>query len=640
MNEKLMMWQKRLKDSESAYKCDLEKMDAREKLYGGIGAISAMVERDAVLFTPYVRNICAELIESQVDSTIPSPKVTAMRKGDEGKARIIENALRAMRERMCLRSINDINERTAKIQGGCFLMGEWDESRKSPISSGEVVASAPHPKQIIPQRGVYSDIEDMDYIFLKIPQTKGYIERRYGIEVDNEREADPTVRSPEGDTSEDMVTEIVAYFRNKDGGIGRYCFVNDIELEDIEDFHARWTSKCARCSAPEPDEVFNDPNSILIIDGEKSKAKKVCPNCGGTRFIKTKDEYETITTPIYRSDGTLLGGKHPAVRITEKDGKPSAEISYEGFKIPYYNPKQYPIVLQKNVSLFGSFLGDSDIDKLSGYQNAIKRLDAKIISKLMKSGSKLTLPENADISTENSEMEVIRVVKPQDKELIGVYTLEGSIEQDMAYRDRIYEEAKQAIGVTDSFLGRIDRTATSGKAKEFSAAQAAGRMESKRVMKEQAFARFYEFCFKLMLAFDDDRRPVPGRNIHGDIEFEEFYRYDFLEEDEYGRFFWNDMFLFECDTTSPLSGNREAMWQETRMNLQIGAFGPPQEMDTLIFFWTKMEELHYPGAGDVKKCLEEKKEKAEVIARAKSDAASALAASQNQISPAQSDVMI
>ena len=630
MNEKLMMWQKRLKDSEIAYKTELEKMDAREKLYGGIGSIA-----------PYVRNICAELIESQVDSTIPSPKVTAMRKGDEGKARIIENALRAMRERMCMRSINDINERTSKIQGGCFLMGEWDESKKSPISSGEVVASAPHPKQIIPQKGVYSDIEDMDYIFLKIPQTKGYIERRYGKKVDDEKESDPTVRSVSGEGSEDMVTEIIAYFRNRDGGVGRYCFVNDIELEDIEDFNARWTSKCSRCSEIEPAEDSPDPNSPLIIEGGEKKGKrKVCPKCGGTHFIKTKDEYETITVPIFRNDGSLLGGKHPAVRVTEKNGKTSAEIAYEGLKIPYYNPKVYPIVLQKNVSLFGSFLGDSDIDKLSGYQNAIKRLDAKIISKLISGGSILSLPENSDVSTENSELRVVRIGQMSDKDKIGVFTLEGEISQDIAYRERIYEEAKQAIGVTDSFLGRIDRTATSGKAKEFSAAQAAGRMESKRVMKEEAWARFYELCFKLMLAFDDDRRPVPGRNIHGDIEFEEFYRYDFLEEDEYGRFFWNDMFLFECDTTSPLSGNREAMWQETRMNLQTGAFGPPQEIDTLIFFWTKMEELHYPGAGEVKKCLEEKKQQSEVIAKAKSDAASALGASQNQISPAQPDVMI
>ena len=48
------------------------------------------------------------------------------------------------------------------------------------------------------------------------------------------------------------------------------------------------------------------------------------------------------------------------------------------------------------------------------------------------------------------------------------------------------------------------------------------------------------------------------------------------------------------------------MWQETRLNLQTGAFGDPTQTDTLILFWSKMEELHYPGAGTTKKYLEDK----------------------------------
>lgn len=44
------------------------------------------------------------------------------------------------------------------------------------------------------------------------------------------------------------------------------------------------------------------------------------------------------------------------------------------------------------------------------------------------------------------------------------------------------------------------------------------------------------------------------------------------------------------------------------MNLQTGAFGNPQEFRTLILFWAKMEELHYPGAAATKKYLEERME--------------------------------
>lgn len=42
------------------------------------------------------------------------------------------------------------------------------------------------------------------------------------------------------------------------------------------------------------------------------------------------------------------------------------------------------------------------------------------------------------------------------------------------------------------------------------------------------------------------------------------------------------------------------------MNLQTGAFGDPAATDTLILFWSKMEELHYPGAAQTKAHLEER----------------------------------
>ena len=41
------------------------------------------------------------------------------------------------------------------------------------------------------------------------------------------------------------------------------------------------------------------------------------------------------------------------------------------------------------------------------------------------------------------------------------------------------------------------------------------------------------------------------------------------------------------------------------MNLQTGAFGDPTQLQTLILFWTKMEMLHYPGAGETRSYLEE-----------------------------------
>jgi hypothetical protein len=176
----------------------------------------------------------------------------------------------------------------------------------------------------------------------------------------------------------------------------------------------------------------------------------------------------------------------------------------------------------------------------------------------------------------------------------------------MAYMAQLYEESRQILGITDSFQGRRDPTATSGKAKEYSAAMAAGRFESKRVMRQYAYSRIFELMFKYMLAYADEPRPVPITNYKVETDYGEFNRYDFLEQDGDGNYYWNDQFLFSCDTAGPLANNREAMWQETRMNLQTGAFGDPSNTETLVLFWTKMELLHYPGAAETKQYLEQK----------------------------------
>src|SRR5699024_4328537 len=151
----------------------------------------------------------------------------------------------------------------------------------------------------------------------------------------------------------------------------------------------------------------------------------------------------------------------------------------------------------------------------------------------------------------------------------------GDLEYELLYLSNVYEEARQILGITDSFQGRADSTATSGKAKEFSAAQAAGRLESKRVMKNKAYADLFRMMFEDWLADVHEPGPVTDLDAQVHSQYEQFNRYDFLEQDSDGQYYWNDQFLFSVDTTDTLASNREAMWQETRQNLQNGAFGDP-----------------------------------------------------------------
>ncbi len=605
--EKLTMWQRRMARSQRAYDGELSKMDQREDVYRGDRKLSQRVAGDQKIKTPHVRNLTAEIIEAEVNSSIPAPKVTARRKQDELKAKIIEDMIRNEQDRLPSEMINDMMERTVPIQGGAFQLLEWDNRQRTHNTVGELSLSVVHPKEFIPQEGVFTGVEDMDYFFLKLPQTKESIKARYGVDLRDEGEENPEMRARDAAAAEDMVTQNVAYYRNKSGGIGKYSWVNDVELEDLEDYQARRVRRCATCGEAEP------------LGG---KGKGVCRRCGGTQWTDEESDYEEIWFPVQRTDGTMIPGAHleeveTDVPVQGEDGSVTWEKrpmpDYVPTKIPRYKPNIYPVLLQRNVSVYGQLLGDSDVDKIADQQNTANRIEAKIVDKLVKAGSYLILPADASIPADSTELKLIRPEGPADANMIRVVNLEGDISQDLTYLAQVYEEARQIIGITDSFQGRKDTTATSGKAKEFSANQAAGRLESKRVMKNAAYAALFEAMFKFKLAYADEARPVTSHDATGDTVYEEFNRFDFLEQDENGEWYWNDQFLFSCDTSAPLANNREAMWQETMQLFQSGAFGDPTDLRTLILVWTKMELLHHPGAADTKKALEERLEQEQAM---------------------------
>ncbi|MBO7377126.1 MAG: hypothetical protein J6V01_08520 [Clostridia bacterium] len=635
MRDKLKMWQDRLAKNDSAWSRVSDKFDKREMLVRGQTKINPVVDNDLKRKAYHVRNVCAELVEAQVDTTIPAPKVTARHKEDEKLAKIIEDMLLDEINRLPMEEINDMMERTVPIQGGGFYLFEWDNSKRTQNTIGELTVQYIHPKQFVPQNGVFSGIEDMDYFFLKLPQTKEYIKNRYGISLADEGEQEPEARGlDEESASDSMVTQYVAYYRNERGGVGKYSWVADTELEDLEDYQERMVRKCKKCGAVEPISTMRLPihstdgthpygdregeendwvDGIQGNEGRKVQAENIkqdtCPYCGAKAFETHVERFEEIFNPRQSTMGVPIPGATP-VPGEDEEGNPITNL--EPAKIPYYTPDIYPVILQKSVSIFGQLMGDSDVDKIEHQQNSLNRLAAKMLDITIKSGSFATLPPDATIRTDNEDMKFIRLENPADKQMIDVFEmLPGFDEVNGLFTlySNFYEEARQAIGITDSFQGRRDTTATSGKAKEFAAQQSAGRLESKRAMKDAAYQRIYEAMFKFKLAYADEPRPILGRDSKGGIVYEIFDRYDFLKQDESGEYYWNDQFIFDIDNAAPLSRDREALWQETRMNLQTGAFGDPTSLDTLVLFWKKMDEYHYPGAADTKSYLIEMQQK-------------------------------
>ena len=626
MTDKLRLWQGRLKRNEADYQDQLDRMDTREALYRGDRALVPLTEGDRKQSkeenkTPHVRNIVAENIESQVSVDIPQPKVTARRKQDEPLAKLIEDMLRNELDRLPMEYINDMQERTVPIQGGSFFHVEWDNDKRTHTTVGEVTVSARHPKQVIPQAGVCASLEDMDYIILKLPQTKAAIKRRYGVDVEDAGEAEPEVRGSGGESpARDLVTQYIAYYRNDSGGIGLYSWTGDQELEDIEDYQARRLRRCENCGEAEPEDgdtvvdrqemVIPDPMSaamgMLPRTVEQSHVwhkGDACPYCGGKKWRSGTEEWEEIWDPIVTSGGTIIpGAEWAAGENGLQEMRPT--------KVPYYKPDVYPLVLQRNVSLFGQLLGDSDVDKIADQQNTVNRLEKKIIDRIVKAGSRILMPATATHRIDPNDTEVWYLDNVADASMIQVKDFTGNLQYEMAYLAQTYEEARQALGITDSFQGRKDTTAQSGTAKQFAAAQSAGRLESKRAMKNAAYADLFRLIFQFKLAYADEPRPVVSQDSKGNKTYSEFNRYDFLERDEAGEWYWNDQFLFSTDTSAPLANNRERMWEETISLFSAGCFGNPQEAETLIALWTKLELLHYPGAGDTRAYLEERLEQA------------------------------
>ena len=652
---KLDIWQQRLADSDAAWKPEMERMDHREHLYSGDRKLRPLVKGDTKADgspenTPHVRNIIFENIESQVSSSIPSPKVTPRRKEDEALAAKIEHWLRCELDRLPFETINDQAERTVPIQGGVGFLVAWDNRKRTHDTVGEEEVAMLHPKQFAPQPGIYTGIQDMDWFIVRQAATKESIRRRYGVNVENEGEQEPQVRGTgDEDTADDAVTMYIGYAKNDQGGIDRYVWVNDIELEDLENYQARRVPVCAHCGRvrPLPGQIIQNRQAVAetaeqdavaaetrkqiagralalqlaqevaagIGGGLEAMAAEVaaeppeaeaerydggpCPWCGSTNWTTKEQEYEEVILPITNSSGLTIPGQHPEI---DENGRSVMRPT----RIPFYRPDVFPVVLQKSVSVYGQLLGNSDVDVIEDQQNTTNRMEKKIIDRLVKAGTRITLPAKATLRTDPVDGERWFLDSPADKAMIDVYQFSGDLQYELTYLATVYEEARQVLGITDSFQGRTDPTATSGKAKEFSAAQAAGRLESKRTMKQAAYAQLFELMFKFWLAYSDEPRPISYKDNEGNTVFEEISRYDFLKQDEDGQFYWDDQFLFSCDTSAPLASNREAMWQETRMNLQTGAFGDPSSTETLILFWSKMEELHYPGAGSTKKYLEER----------------------------------
>lgn len=534
-----------------AKRADIDKkIKRRTELYKGLAQpVDPKTGKTSAKRTGCKRNMCFELIETQINNAIPQPKVTPRDPHNKTLASDLEGYLKMEMDRLSSEAMNDSAERGTLKQGTSFYLVGWDESKSTPTTSGELFVKYYPLECVYPQPGI-SDIKDAEYIFVKDLVSVKKIKDVYGKEI------------PEGNQFRGMNTLITVYYYNKDGYVSRYGWIENTDkvVFDEESYELRKIKVCKDCGTPLHDEACD---------------------CGSNKYEYVEKESEQLEEDIYKVDIT--------------DPQKATIIAKAKTDLKYYKIKQLPFVLRKNISDDTSLYGISDIDLLEENQITMNKILTKMEENLLKAGSFVTKPQGVNIPNTDETLKIVNIKDPQMMKAFSVQAVQANMQQDDIFQMELYQMGRDSIGITDSYQGKRDTTAESGKAKQVAAAQAAGRMESKRRMKDAAYADLYELMFKFLLAYCDEPRTYAKIGANGEYVEGKFSRYNYLDG-ELGDVYYNDRFLFSVDDASTLATNRTAMWQETTNNFVSGTFGNPADPQSLILYWHVMDGLNYPLA--------------------------------------------
>lgn len=593
---KLTFFQELYREARSASEDLYEKLEKYLSQYKGSDEIDGSEER-----ARQVRNITYELVESQVTSYIPNPSVSAKMwsEHNEQNAKSIETLLKNKRDELPFEKMNDIDERYTPIYGGSVWLIEWDESVITHNTVGDVRATCLSPSRFTGQPYIY-EVADMEYCFVEFETTKEDIVRRYGVAPKIADEAES-----EDNADDKTATLYVCYYKNDEDKVCQFVWSGDTKLLDIEDYYARKRYICRRCG----------------------KRRELC-SCKNTKdgdYELVNEEYEEIDRDIPLTDGTSIPAMSEVIEdgqvvmTTEKrqaiseDGNVIMEeiggvllpaitdvqvTRTEPTRLPFYHPDLLPIVIRKNTSQEDSLLGQSDCEFIRPQQQAINKIESRILEKLIGGGIYPIVPESFSMDLDNSIFKKVFKANQSNYNLFGRVDLSVDISRDAAESERLYDQAKRILGITDSYQGQYDSSAQSGKAKQLQIQQAAGRLDSKRQMKNAAYAEIDKIIFQYYLAYADEPRPAVFKDALGRSQNIMFNRYDFIERDESGEYYYNDEYLFSTDATIDIDKSRELLWQENRQNFQQGAYGDPSLPQTQLIFWLNMENTHYPFAHD------------------------------------------
>jgi hypothetical protein len=268
-----------------------------------------------------------------------------------------------------------------------------------------------------------------------------------------------------------------------------------------------------------------------------------------------------------------------------------------GIKVPYFVPKRFPIVIRKNTLGGTGLFGGSDCERIRHQQQSINKVESRILQKLLRAGVTPIMPEDSTVTLSNAVFgQVIKTRPGESTDSYGTLDTTPDISQDIEEADRLYDQAKRILGITDALQG-IDKTVQeSGYARQLKLNQAASRLESKRRIKNLTYSDLYRMVFEHYLAFADIPRPLSYKDSFGEVQTTEFDRTSFIEEDGYGGYRYFTDYLFSVDLNNGAEYGREVLWEKNLKNLESGTLGNPEAPETLLRYWQSQERAHYPYA--------------------------------------------
>lgn len=535
----------------------------RKAYLGTLNALKKNTMEESSKKSRQLRKMVYEIIESKVDNSVPSPKMQPRYKTDLPLVNITENYLKFETDRILTKYNNDRSERATYIDGTGWYKVGWDSLSNTHTRSGDLRIDFFTVDKIIPQPGV-QDYKQLEYIFELNSVSMSKLYDLYG-----------RIITPNADGN--LVDIVSCYYLNNDGIVGLFCWAEQTRqvICNEESWQIRKLRTCKTCSEVVPQDT-------------------ICPVCGAKSFAFKNAEIETLGEDLYEMYNPYEVGETDDPQY--KDKYESRVFIEKGTEIPFYHVRQLPFVPRPAISSIDSIYGISEVKIILDMQDAINKVLTKAVDKTLKSGAVVTKPEKLKISDTDETFKILGVRSAEEAQQVSTKQITADTSQDMIIAATLYDSGKASSGVTASFQGVRDTTATSGKAKEFSAMQTAGRIESLRVMKSAAFGGIYELAFKYLLAFSDEDRKFTRILPDGSQKEEIWSKYMFLDKDKWGTIYYRDDFIFTTDAASTLSQNRVQMWQETQDKFINGAFGPMNDPRTLVLFWNIMDSLQYPLA--------------------------------------------